>query len=97
MIKCPHCGKEFDETVPYEPEVKWYHSDILVIFALLCVGPFALRLVTRNPRYTPKTKWIITALVIVVTIIATIWFYYAVKSAYQTANQQLQMELGILK
>jgi hypothetical protein len=94
MIKCPHCGKEFDETAKPQPEIKWYHSDIWVIFALACAGPFALRLVTRNPRYTPKTKWIITLIVIVVTIVGTIWLCYKVASIYQTLNQQLQKELG---
>lgn len=97
MIKCPYCGKEFEEMVSHEPEIKWYHSDFWVVFALLCAGPFALRLVTRNPRYTPKTKWIITVLVVVVTIVATFWLYYVIRSEYQTLNRQLQMELGVLK
>ncbi|MFA5291713.1 MAG: hypothetical protein WC496_01615 [Phycisphaerae bacterium] len=88
MIKCPHCGRDIDETS--QPEIRWYHSDFWVLFALLCAGPFALRIVCSNPRYKPITKWIISLLVIVVTVIVTIWLYYSLKSTYQTLNQQLR-------
>ena len=88
MIKCPHCGRDIDETG--KPVIKWYFSDPWVVIALLCFGPFALRVVWNNPRYKPQTKWIITVIIIVVTIAITVKLYYLIL----TVMQQLQMGIS---
>jgi len=84
MITCPHCGKEFDEKKL--PKGKWYFSNYWVVVFLLCLGPFALPLVWFNPRYKPMTKWIITIIVIVITVWGTI------KSIelFKAVNEQLK-------
>jgi ABC-type tungstate transport system substrate-binding protein len=101
MVKCPYCGKELDLKVILSSdsdqlgriaapaETKWYYSDISVIIALLCFGPFALHLVWKNPRYKPLTKCIITVLIIAVTVYVTMKLY----SQLQATSRQLQ-ELG---
>ncbi|MGB8226933.1 MAG: hypothetical protein WCE45_08760 [Sedimentisphaerales bacterium] len=83
MIKCPYCGKEFEEQV--QPKQKWYFSTYWFVIALLCVGPFALPLMWFNPRYKLITKVVVSVAVIGITI----WFYSAVISAYHLAMQQL--------
>lgn len=52
-----------------QPENRWYHSNLAIVVALACAGPFALVLVWNNPRYRRFTKIWITILVIVVTIL----------------------------
>jgi len=84
MIKCPYCGKEFDETG--KPKVKWYFTTYWVVIGLLCAGPFALPLIWFNPRYKPVTKWIISILVTIITIWLTIKFM----ELMQTLRQQLE-------
>ena len=54
-VKCKHCG-EFLGTAPAlapQEDVKWYFRKSFVVFAFLCVGPFALPLVWLHPR-TPR-------------------------------------------
>jgi hypothetical protein len=82
MVKCPYCGKEFEQP-------KWYFSTFWVIVLFLCLGPFALPFVWFNPRYKPITKWIVTVLV----VLATIWLCIKSASLYHTLKQQLQVDL----
>lgn len=88
MIKCPYCGKEFEQRG--QAEVKWYHSDIFVVIAILCLGPLALRLVWTNPRYKPIVKWLITVVIIILTVFVIMMFY----NVMQTTARQLE-ELGL--
>ncbi len=46
---------------------KWYFKNSVIIIAFLSVGPFALPLIWFNPRLSPKTKIIITVIVIIVS------------------------------
>ncbi|MBN1787852.1 MAG: DUF983 domain-containing protein [Sedimentisphaerales bacterium] len=87
MIKCPHCGKEFEESD--NKTIPWYYSDVCVVIAILVLGPLALRLIWRNPRYTPMVKTIITVIVIVITVLVIVKFY----EVMQSTTRQLQ-ELG---
>ena len=59
-IKCKHCGSMLVD----KPQVKWYFKASSLVIAFLCVGPFALPLVWFNPRFSPKVKIIISAIVI---------------------------------
>ena len=65
-LKCPHCGKYIDE--PIQQKAKWQESTFAVVFALLCLGPFALPMVWRNQRYSVTVKTVISIVVLAVTI-----------------------------
>ncbi len=77
-IKCRFCGEFLDGTGRPKPKTKWYYSTSAIVISLLVIGPFALPLVWKNPKYKPITKIIITIVVIVVTI----WFCYLVVDMY---------------
>lgn len=71
-IKCRYCNEFLDGPRPAgirtRPK-KWYFATGTVVLALLCLGPLALPLVWLNPRYKPAIKGIVTAIVLIVTIL----------------------------
>ncbi len=92
-IKCRYCGEfldGFSRPGPKPGQRKWYFSNGSVIFALLCLGPFALPLVWRNPRYKLTTKSIITVFVLV----AVASYIYLAASVFQQLRSQFDA-LGI--
>ena len=78
-VKCRFCGEFLDDSYKPKSKTKWYYSTSAVVIGLLFLGPFALPLVWRNPKYEVITKVIITIVVIVVTI----WLCYLVGQMYQ--------------
>jgi len=95
-IKCRYCGEFLDgsrRTSPATPPAmplskKWYFTTGGVVIALLCLGPFALPLVWRNPRYKPRTKVLITSITVAVTIFAIIGTVYLGLYYYQLLFSQ---------
>ena len=63
-IKCKHCG-EMLEGKPQK--TKWYFKTHGIVIAFLCVGPLALPLVWLNPRFSHKTKTIVTIITIILS------------------------------
>ena len=78
-VKCRFCGEFLDDSYKPKSKTKWYYSTSAVVIGLLFLGPFALPLVWRNPKYEVITKVIITIVVIVVTI----WLCYLMGQMYQ--------------
>jgi hypothetical protein len=78
-IKCRFCGEFLDEAGRPKPKMKWYYSTSTIVIGLLVVGPFALPLVWKNPKYKVVTKVIITIVVIAVTI----WLCHLMGQMYQ--------------
>lgn len=68
-IKCRYCGELFGERPPTE---KWYFKTPALIIAFLCFGPLVLPLVWLNPRYSPKTKLVISIFIAAVTYLLVI-------------------------
>ncbi len=50
-----------------KPKEKWYFKTSVLVIAFLCIGPFALPLVWFNPRFSPKAKIIISAIIIILS------------------------------
>jgi len=78
-VKCRYCGEFLDDSYKPKAKTKWYYSTSAVVIGLLVLGPFALPLVWRNPKYELITKVIITIVVIGVTI----WLCYLMGQMYQ--------------
>lgn len=77
-IKCRYCGEFLDAAarellnpthnpIPI-PKSKWYFTNSAIIVGLITIGPLALPLVWKNPKYSITTKTVITIVVTLVTI-----------------------------
>jgi len=88
-VKCRFCG----EFLPKSDRLrtKWYFSTGTLVIALLSVGPLALPLVWFNPRYKPITKLVLTAVVILFSLLV----YIAIRKLYLQSVEQMK-ELGLI-
>ena len=64
-IKCRYCGEFFEKA----RKIQWYFKPYGILVSFLCLGPFALILLWINPRITKKSKGVITAIVLILSII----------------------------
>ena len=83
-IKCKHCGTMLAE----KPKAKWYNKTSTLIVALLCVGPLALPLLWFNPRFSNKSKIIVSIIVVILTYYLGSLFFRSLKSL-STYYQQI--------
>lgn len=70
-----------------KPKEKWYFKLSAILIAFLCVGPFSLPMVWFNPRFSLKTKIILSAVIIILSCLMTLIFWQSLKainSYYQT-------------
>ena len=75
-IKCKHCGEFLDgsarpPTLPAENPLPWYYRTAFIVLMLASIGPFALPLVWMRPQLKPGWKLVVTALVLVLTVLLT--------------------------
>jgi hypothetical protein len=101
-IKCRFCGEFLvagynstaSRTSPTAatppPPKKWYHSTVAVIVAFCVVGPFAIPLVWKNPSYSMRIKVIVTAVMVIITVILTIWFIQMMKWEMKALTDSLK-------
>ena len=84
-VKCRFCSEFLDEAARPKPKTKWYYSTSMIVISLLVVGPFALPLVWKNPKYTVITKAVITTILIAFTL----WLCYLMGNMYQQLIEQI--------
>jgi len=94
-VKCIHCGGMLDKYIDWErmintkqqqPEKKYFKTSFLII-ALLCVGPFALPFLWFNPRFSQKTKIIVSVIVIIISYYLLTMFMSSITSASKYYQQ----------
>jgi len=64
-------------------ETKWYFKTNWIIIAFLSVGPLALPLVWLNPRFSQKTKTIVTVITIILSWYIGSLLIYSLRSLKQ--------------
>ena len=82
-VKCRFCGEFLEETG--KSKTKWYFNTSTVVIGLLCLGPLVLPMVWFNPRYKTVTKFVVTVIVIGVTIL----FTYLTSYTYRNLMEQI--------
>ena len=73
-------------------KVKWYYNPAVDIIAVLVLGPFALPLVWRSPSFKKWMKVILTAAVVIITIL-TIKYSIMLYNYFLKDIQELQSTL----
>lgn len=65
--------------------IKWYYRPVMVIVAILALGPFALPLVWMSPALKKWHKIVLFAL----TLALTAWLVKAMADIYQVVSKQM--------
>jgi hypothetical protein len=68
---------------------KWYYKTWSLVASFLCVGPFMLPLVWKNPRFSKKSKIIISAVVLILTYL----LYKLLEKSLQTIVSYYQIQI----
>ncbi|MEW6075915.1 MAG: hypothetical protein AB1530_06410 [Candidatus Omnitrophota bacterium] len=74
------------------PQVKWYFKTSFLIVLFLSIGPFALPLLWLHPRFSKRSKAIVTIIVIALTVTLGIAVVNSIKSItdfYKGMNNEL--------
>ncbi|MDO9572727.1 MAG: hypothetical protein Q7J37_02450 [Candidatus Omnitrophota bacterium] len=59
---------------------KWYFNGWSLIASFFCVGPLMLPLVWKNPRFSKKSKIVISIVIIILTYVLIEFFIKSLKS-----------------
>ena len=92
-IKCRFCGEFLDQKITVssgEPELKssrWYQSSRLIFFALITIGPLALPMVWKNPKYHIATKVGLTCFVTALTVLVCFLVVFIYKQMINVINE----------
>jgi len=86
-ILCRFCGKDLKDK---PPKTRWYLKTASIITAFLCVGPLALPLVWLNPRFSQKTKVIVTIIIVILSWYLGLLLINSLKSIKQYYGLILQ-------
>lgn len=73
-------------------EDKWFYRLWFVIAMLFVAGPFAFPLLWKSPRISFSLKWILTVLIIILTVVA-LWLSLETGKAVWKEIQSLQSVL----
>ncbi|MFA5361720.1 MAG: zinc ribbon domain-containing protein [Candidatus Omnitrophota bacterium] len=71
-LKCRFCGEFLDKQPQFPLREPWYCRTFVIVLAFVTVGPLALPLVWKHPRYSLRTKMIVTIIVLLLTYITVV-------------------------
>jgi hypothetical protein len=59
---------------------KWYFRSSSLVIGFLCVGPLILPLAWSNPHFSSKTKVVISAVVVILSLFLAVVTFNSLKS-----------------
>jgi len=72
-------------------QVKWYFKNGSLLIAFLIVGPFVLPLIWANPRFDKKKKIIISAIVMIASILLIAMTAGSLKALIDSYQEMLKV------
>ena len=70
---------EDDKKIEGQSPSKWYEGVGFVIFILLFFGPLGLPLLFKSRHFSRRWKWILSVLIVLITIFATLETVHLIK------------------
>ena len=90
---CSQCGKELGQPGARQtpPRSKWYYNRwvVLILLTPLVLGPFALPLLWKSPKFSRLAKLILTFLTLLWTILFVVYVIKRVVPAITNEMNQL--------
>lgn len=83
-VKCRFCGEFLAKSNPE----KWYFKPYFLVIAFFCIGPFMLPLVWLHPGFNRAVKIILSAAIILISILLG---FLLVKSLMSISRYYKQM------
>jgi len=91
-VKCRYCGEFLDgnprQSSGQKPQ--WYFKVSTLIVGFLVAGPFVIPLIWMNPHYSTVKKYVISAVVVIISIA----LFMVVKAALASIGQYYDIILG---
>ncbi|MCX7920169.1 MAG: hypothetical protein N3A72_11310 [bacterium] len=96
-VYCPNCyiavEVNNEQIAERNANNKWYYSIPFVLLMLFAIaGPFALPLLWKSPEFNTTSKFLLTTLVILITIFL-IWFIYWLSVTYLIPRYRDMMQI----
>lgn len=60
---------QFQQSDSFKKDIPWYYSKTFVWILLFSIGPIGLPWLFKSPKFTLKSKWIITILILILTLL----------------------------
>ncbi|HAM40193.1 MAG TPA: hypothetical protein DDX89_00465 [Candidatus Omnitrophica bacterium] len=85
---CSHCGQALQQAVATPQAATWYSNVWFVLFLLFFVlGPLALPLVWKHPRFSRRVKVLLTVAMLFYTLLLIELIVRMVRAVTEAVNQ----------
>ncbi|MBI2885335.1 MAG: hypothetical protein HYY15_04090 [Candidatus Omnitrophica bacterium] len=65
---CSRCGKPLAPAG--SPRAKWHQSvGFILVMIFFVLGPLALPLIVKNPRLSPRMRWVLVGITLLYTVV----------------------------
>jgi predicted amidophosphoribosyltransferase len=90
-LYCRHCGKRQGDAA----SSFLYHPLVILLLALIVLGPFALPLVVVSPQMTRQGKIVLSAVIVAYTVVV-LYLTYVIVAAILGRWQDISRATGLM-